>query len=613
MWYAVAAGVVIAVQAVLLVYFVHRRRARRAEDIQLEERLRFETLLTELSAGLIHVPAAGLDKALEQGLGQVVTFLAADRGTLDEHDGGEPRRISFASPGIEALPPIMDDGQFPWTAGRLRDNHIVRFSRRDQLPEEATADRATYERVGTRSHVSVPLRAGGPVLGVLSLDSVHDERVWSDAVVERLRLLSEVFAKALERRRLEISLAERLAFEKLLSSLSTTLSNVWAAEFDREIEQGLRRIVEFLNVDRGRLIEFSRDGDPCRTWTTDGPLPAEDLPWTTAMLRRGDVVSFSRIEDLPAEAAVDRRSCLAAAVKSQIAVPLMVGGALVAAFVFGTVREARVWEPDEPIQGLRLLGGVFANALARRQVAHETRRLRQEMAHISRVTTVGVLTASLAHELNQPLTAILNNAQVAQRFLDADVLNVAELREILTDIVADDKRAADMIRRLRFLLKKGELDYVSLDVNDLVTEVARLARSDAALRHISLRLETARGLPRVRGDRVQLQQVVLNLVLNALDAMQEAGPDDRRLVIETEQEEDVVAVTVRDSGSGIEEKNADRIFDPLFTTKGEGLGMGLAIARTIVEAHGGRLTGANQEEGGATFRFTLPVETVGAR
>ena len=152
----------------------------------------FEILVSELSAGLIHVPAAGLDKALEHGLGQVVTFLAVDRGALAERDVAEPRHISYGSPGIATLAPIMEPGQFPWTTTRLRDDHIVRFSRRDELPEAAAADRLAYERVGTRSHVSAPLRAGGPVLGVLSLDSVHEERVRSDGIVERLRRLSEV-------------------------------------------------------------------------------------------------------------------------------------------------------------------------------------------------------------------------------------------------------------------------------------------------------------------------------------------------------------------------------------------------------------------------------------
>ena len=614
MWYVIAGGLLIVAQAALVGFVALRGRTRQATDTRLEERLRFETLLAELSTGLIYVPAAGLDKALHHGLAQVVTFLGADRGTLDEHHVGEPRRISFASPGTETLPPIMEAAEFPWTAASLRHNEIVRFSHRGALPEAAAVDRASYERVGTRSHLSMPLSAGGPVLGVLSLDAVREERVWSDALVERLRLLSEAFAKALERRRIEVSLAERLAFEKLLSSLSTTFSNVWAGDFDREIEQGLRRIVEFLDVDRGGLIEFSRDGTALRTWTLDERLSVEDFPWTTAKLRRGEIVSFARIEELPDEAEVDRRTCLTTGIESQIALPLAVGGALVGGFVFGCVRHGRAWEPDAAIQGLRLLGEVFANALARQQVEVEAQRLRQEMAHVGRVSAMGALTASLAHELNQPLSAIRNNAQIAQRFLEADVVNIEEIREILADIVADNKRAADVIRRLRFLLQKGDLQYVALDINDVVTDVARLVRSDVAMRHVAMRLETTDGLPRVLGDRGQLQQVVLNLVLNALDAMRESAADTPTLVIGTRQDgAAAVEVTVRDSGSGIAEKDAERMFDPLFTTKREGLGMGLAIARTIVEAHGGRLTGANHEAGGAMFRFCLPVETADAR
>jgi signal transduction histidine kinase len=610
-WYAIGAALLILVQALLIVLLLRGRIARRSTRLLLEERLRFETLLSQLSAGLIHVPASGLDKALEHGLGQVVSFLGADRGALDEHRSGEPRaRISWAAPGIEELPWIMEAGEFAWTTARLRDGDVVRFSRTDELPEAAASDRASYARVGTRSHVSLPLRASGAMLGVLSLDSVHDERIWSDELVERLRLLSEAFASALERRRMEVSLADRLAFEKLLSSLSTTFSNLWAVDLDREIEHGLRRIVDVFDLDHGGLIEFSRDGRASRTWTIDGGMTAEDIPWIAARVQRGDLVSFSRIEELPVEAAVDRRSCLARGIKSKVAVPLLVGGVVVGGFVFGAVRAERAWLSDDLIQQLRLLGEVFANALSRRQVELEAQRLRQEMAHIGRVSAMGELTASLAHELNQPLTAILNNAQVAQRFLAAEVVDVAEMREILNDIVADDKRAADVIRRLRLLLKKGDLEYVSLDLNEVVTEVARLVASDAAIRNVPMRVEEAAGLPRVRGDRVQLQQVVLNLVLNGLDAMREPGTSDRKsLVIRTFKDSAaVVGVAVQDTGPGIAEKSVDHIFDALYTTKADGIGMGLAIARTIVEAHGGRLTAQNNDDGGATFQFTLPVD-----
>ncbi len=326
-WYAIGAALLILVQALLIVLLLHRRMASRSTRVRLEERLRFETLLSQLSVGLIHVPASGLDKALEQGLGQVVSFLGADRGALDEHRSAEPRtRISWAAPGIEELPWIMEAGEFAWTTARLHDGDVVRFSRTDELPEAAASDRASYERVGTRSHVSLPLHVSDAMLGVLSLDSVHEERIWSDELVERLRLLSEAFASALERRRVEVSLADRLAFEKLLSSLSTTFSNLWAVDLDREIEQGLRRIVESFGFDHGGLIEFSRDGRASRTWTIDGGMTAEDIPWIAARIQRGDLVGFSLIADLPDEAAVDKRSCLARGIKSKVALPLLVGG-----------------------------------------------------------------------------------------------------------------------------------------------------------------------------------------------------------------------------------------------------------------------------------------------
>src|ERR1051325_7409470 len=156
---------------------LRRRTERRVKRALLEERLQLETLLSQLSAGLIHVPAAGLDAALEHGLGRVVTFLGADRGALDEHEGAEPgTRIAWAASGIDELPWIMEADQFPWTGAQLKADAIVRFSSTDDLPPAAAADRASYERVGTRSHVSLPLRAGGPMLGVLSLDAVREAR-----------------------------------------------------------------------------------------------------------------------------------------------------------------------------------------------------------------------------------------------------------------------------------------------------------------------------------------------------------------------------------------------------------------------------------------------------
>jgi len=574
----------------------------------LEERLRFETLLSELSAGLIHVPAGAIDAALERALQQVVTFLGVDRGTVDVYDeGGRGVRISWAQSGLRDSPHVMDADQFPLTAEQLGRGNIVRFARIDELPEEATIDRASFERVGTRSKVSFPLNAGGPMLGVLSFGSVRRERTWPAELVERLRLLSEAFASALERKRVDLSLAERLRFEKLLSSLSTAFSQLSAGDFNREVQRALHRVVDFLGVARGSLIEFSRDGGTAHSWAIEEWMDVGEFPWMTSRLRRGDVVSFSELAELPDDAAVDRRSYLAHRIKPQVAVPLQVGGAVVGGLVFGAVGAERA-ESKELIRQLQLIGEVFANALSRKQGELEAQRLRQDLAHIGRVSAMGELTASLAHELSQPLTAILNNAEAVQCLLAGDAVNLELVREALDDIVADDKRAGDVIRRLRVLLKKGDLEFAWLDANEMVSEVAWLVRSDAVGRNVGMRLDLAPDLPDVRGDRVQLQQVVLNLVLNGFDAMREPGAGDRTLVIRTASDSAAaVGISIQDSGSGFDETDNDRMFQPLYTTKAEGLGMGLAIARTIVGAHGGRLWAANNVDQGATFHFTLPV------
>jgi len=576
----------------------------------LEERLRFETLLSELSAGLIHVPASAIDAALARALQQVAIFLGVDRGSLDVCARGEPGiRVSWALPGLEEPPRVTDADRFPWAAKRLRGGGIVRFSRIDELPEDAALDRESYERAGTRSNVSIPLSAGGPMLGVLSFGSVRNERAWPAELVERLRLLAAAFASTLERKRMELSLAERVRFETLLSSLSTALSELSAGDFNQEVQRALHRVVDFLGVARGSLIEFSRDGSTTHSWAIEEWMDVGEFPWMTARLQRGDVVSFSELEKLPDEAAVDRQSYLAHRVKPQTAVPLLAGGIVVGGLVFST-GDAERSRSDEVLlmQQLHLLGEVFANALSRKQGELETQRLRQELTHIGRVSAMGELSASLAHELNQPLTAILSNAQAAQNLLAGDAIDLEAVREILSDIVADDQRAAAVIRRLRSLLRKGDLEYVPLDVNEVVSEVAWLVKNDALIRNVSMRLDLASDLPGVLGDRVQLQQVVLNLVLNSLDALRPPWAGARTLVIRTARDgATTVRVAVQDSGSGIDEKDPDRIFQPFYTTKAEGLGMGLAIARTIVDAHGGRLIAANNEQGGATVHFTLPM------
>jgi two-component system, LuxR family, sensor kinase FixL len=237
---------------------------------------------------------------------------------------------------------------------------------------------------------------------------------------------------------------------------------------------------------------------------------------------------------------------------------------------------------------------------------------RQELAHLTRVSTVGELAASLAHELNQPLTAILSNAQAAQRFLAADGANTEEVREILQDVVNDNNRASEVIRRMRQLVKKEELEFVSLAMEAVIADVLLLAHSDAILHNIRVSLHVDRGLPLIRGDRVQLQQVLLNLLLNSFDAMTDTATSKREILVRVERDGPrYLRVSVQDRGVGLSRENLNRVFEPFYTTKCNGLGMGLSISRSIIEAHGGQIWARNNPDCGATFFFKLPIEGVG--
>jgi two-component system sensor kinase FixL len=254
--------------------------------------------------------------------------------------------------------------------------------------------------------------------------------------------------------------------------------------------------------------------------------------------------------------------------------------------------------------------GASVDITKRKLAELEAARHRNEMAHLSRVTTVGELSGSLAHELNRPLGAILSNAQAAQRMLANGGVDVAEFREILNDIVSENKRAAEVIRRLRLWLQKGEVQQHSLRINKVVRDVLKLIRTDLISQNVSVDTELARNLPTVIGDPVQLQQVLVNLVVNACDAMADCDTPERQLRIRTgiENGDGAVIVSVTDHGGGIQVKEVEQVFEPFFTTKAKGMGLGLSVCRTIIAAHRGKLWATNNPDRGATFHFTLPKD-----
>ena len=238
----------------------------------------------------------------------------------------------------------------------------------------------------------------------------------------------------------------------------------------------------------------------------------------------------------------------------------------------------------------------------------EVRRNRDELAHVLRVATMGELATSVAHELNQPLSAIAANSQAARRFLAADRPNTQEAIDALTDITSDAKRAGNVIRRMRDLLIKRQLQREPVDVNEAVSNVAGLLHSDAVSRQVTVTLDLADELPTTSGDRTQLEQVILNLMVNAFEAMTSSEIDRRELVVRTFiGDAGSAEITVSDTGPGFHPGRPDNVFEPFVTTKANGLGMGLPISRSIIDAHGGRLEAVHNPDGGATLHITLPA------
>ena len=253
------------------------------------------------------------------------------------------------------------------------------------------------------------------------------------------------------------------------------------------------------------------------------------------------------------------------------------------------------------------MSGVNEDITARRHAEEALAQQRTELAHLSRVAMLGELSGSLAHELNQPLAAILSNAQAAQRFLAQSPGDLAEVSAILQDIVHDDKRAGDVIRRLRLLLRKDLMEHVPLDVNEIVQDVLRLMRSDLVNRNVTVSTQLEPALPPVTGDRVQLQQVLLNLLINGCDALDGLHARERHLAVRTTFANGCIEVAVADRGRGIAPGDIERVFTPFVTTKPHGMGLGLAICRTIVDTHSGKIWAAPNAGAGTTFHFTLPV------
>jgi C4-dicarboxylate-specific signal transduction histidine kinase len=379
---------------------------------------------------------------------------------------------------------------------------------------------------------------------------------------------------------------------------------------------GLDRLTRRAGVERASLARFAEGTDPLLVTHSSGApaipttLPA-DLPWYVAQLRQGRCLNLSRApDDLPVEATAEREAFRALRIRSHIAVPLFSAGRVRGVIALAASFE-RLWTPED-VQRLRLIGEIMAQAVERDESERVMQRLGVELTHLARIASLADLTVALTHELNQPLTAIRTNAHAMQRLVTRGE-RADELNDVLRDIVDDSTRAADLIWRLATLVRRRETQRVPVNVNRLVRDFQAIARVEAQRHGARLVLRLAPNVPVAAGDPVQIQQVLLNLIRNAAEAMADIEPAARVVEVSTSMTApSQVTVSVADSGPPVDDAALRRLFRPFNTTKPDGIGVGLAISRSIVEAHGGRVWAERRSPNGLTVHFTLLAERDGS-
>jgi signal transduction histidine kinase len=411
-------------------------------------------------------------------------------------------------------------------------------------------------------------------------------------------------------------LQDKLQLQALLTEVSTRFMAVMPGDLGEDAGDIQLAIVRTLGIDRMTLWQCD-DGHTSTVATHcwhvfDSPrVPPRlhmetQLPWAHAMIQSGRGFGFVEVTELPAEAERDADTFRELGCRSHVTLPLLTHKSVFGALSFDTLRRPhrRTW--DE-IAELKMVAQTIGNVIARQRAEQKADALRRELAHMTRVATLGGLAEGLAHELHQPLAAILSNAQAARRFLAGSGIDPDELRAILDDIVRDDKRAGGVIHNLRAMMTKRAAAREPCCMNEIVGEVVQLMHAELQSKHVEVRAVLAPDLPPTDSARVELQQVLLNLLVNAVQAMNDTEERDRLLEISTRLEGSSVVLCVADGGPGIPPERLAAVFEPFFSTKADGLGMGLSICRTIVENHGGHIEVRNRSGGGAEFTVLLPV------
>lgn len=573
-----ATQVLLIVATATLLYLAALIEERHRTMRELGERLGFEELLSRLSGGFVRVPSDQIAVLCDKSLAQLAAFLEVDCVRLLEilpakGDLGVVSEWTRLPDRPLRKAPAVDT--FPWIVGRLVAQQTVILPRLSSLPPDAPIDRQSLADLGYEAIMAIPLVAAGRPRGALTF-GVATEREWSSGMQARLDLIAEIFANLLAGKQSEDALrTSELMKTGILDSLPSGVMVLDHRGQILDVNDTWKRIARESGLPNGDgIVPGANLLEACLSSTSADGSHADELFAGLRQVLKGSESLFT----------LD--------------------------FSSGSGSAVRWWQisvvPLNQGQG----GAVITQTetTERRSAEIAVEQSRRALAHVARVSTVGELTASLAHQLNQPLTGIMSNAQAALRMLSRTPPDVLKIRDALSDVVDADKRAKEVIERLHDLLRKGELDMTVIDVDLAIRDISRLVADEALTRNINIQLALGPAPRLVEADRVQLQQVVLNLLLNAMEAIGDDHGSERVVAISSGYlDPDTVVVSVQDSGAGVSVEAVDLVFEPFYTTKPTGMGMGLAIARSIVESHGGRISMRRAPARGMVAEFTLPA------
>jgi PAS domain S-box-containing protein len=540
-----------------------------AVEASLEEFLTFERLLVDLSARFADVSIVQVETEIDSALNQLQEFLDFDRSNIFEFtaDGWATILASAARAGVERHPLGPAPAFLSWYLGQVRAGKIMRVQSIEDLPPEAIEQIAYHRRVGIRSSLGLPLRVGGRIVGVITFASFHSTRKWPDDLIARLKLVGEVMAQALMRKRAESALQ---ASEERWRSMFQS-SNLGIAVIDENwryvaTNTAFQAMLGYTDQELQQLTPLDV--------TAEEDLDATQMRLTE--LQQGERPHYETLKQF------QRKDGTIIWGHSYVSV----------------VRDAG----SRP----KMFIATVIDATEAKRAQDALQEAQSKLERVTRLTTMHAVTASIAHEVNQPLAAIVTSGEAALQWLRRNPPDVAKAADIVDQIIRDGYRASQVVASVRTMFKKDEHAKVRLDVNKVIEEVLALLRGELNSRRVSVRTELGQELPWISAERVQLQQVVLNLVVNASEAMDARPVGARMLTIKSEAcAPNEVIIAIEDSGPGIDPEDTDRIFDAFFTTKPQGMGMGLSICRSIVESHGGRLWATARRPHGTIFYVKL--------